>query len=273
MAITADYHLHTSHSGDSGAPMESMIQRGIALGLTHMCFTEHNDMDYPPSEEEPENIFLLDTDDYQKDFFYYKEKYTGRIDLRFGVELGLQPQLAAHHSAYVQEYPFDFVIGSSHLCHGKDPYYPAFYAGRSEEEAYREYFASIIENISCYSDFDVYGHLDYVVRYGPNRDRNYSYKKYRDLFDELLKLLIAKGRGIEINTGGVRKGLRELHPCTAVIKRYRELGGEIITVGSDAHEPDRIAASFDRAQAVLEDCGFRYYTVFEERKPHFQKLG
>ena len=153
-----------------------------------------------------------------------------------------------------------------------DPSCPEFYKGRSEEEAYREYFESIVENILSFSDFDVYGHLDYVVRYGPNADREYSYEKYRDILDKILGLLIEKGKGIEINTGGMKRGMRDLHPCKDIIKRYKSLGGEIITVGSDAHIPQNMAAHFERAEAVLKECGFKYYAIFERRTPMFQKL-
>jgi hypothetical protein len=156
---------------------------------------------------------------------------------------------------------------------GEDAMLDCFiYEGRSEEEAYSEYFRSIIDNIKKFQNFDVYGHLDYVVRYGPNKDANYSYTKYRDLLDKILELLIDNGKGIEINTGGVCKDLRELHPCTDIIKRYRALGGEIITIGSDAHKPQNICGYFNRAEEVLKECGFKYYTIFEKRVPEFKKL-
>ncbi len=272
MPIVSDFHLHSSCSGDSTADMESMILRGIQLGLARMCFTEHHDIDIPPSPEAPVNIYLLDTDAYLALFRKMRSKYEGRIRLSFGVELGLQPQVAAKNAAYVRGHAFDFLIGSSHVCHGRDPYYPSFYEGRTEEEAYREYFTSIIDNLEAFSDFDVYGHLDYIVRYGPNKDRDYSYEKYQDLLDRILELLLEKGIGLELNTGGHAKGLRELHPCTKVLKRYRKMGGEIVTVGSDAHAQERICADFSLAEAVLKECGFRHYTVFEERKPIFLKL-
>lgn len=272
MPITADCHLHSSHSGDSNAPMEDMVLLGIDLGLDTMCFTEHHDIDYPDSADSPGDIFLLNTDSYLYDLARLKEKYEGRIRLLFGVELGLQPEAFRSISVYAKSYEFDFVIGSSHICHGWDPYYPEFYAGRSEEAAYREYFESILENVKKYSCYDVYGHLDYVVRYGPNMDREYSYEKYRDIFDEILKTLIEKEKGIEVNTGGLKSGMRDLHPCLDVLKRYRELGGEIVTVGSDAHSPENVAAHFQRASDALTACGFRYYAVFEKRTPEFKKL-
>lgn len=272
MPIRSDCHLHSSYSGDSDAPMEEMIQRGISLGLTSMCFTEHQDIAYPPSPEQPENIFLLDIDAYLRGFTRLKEKYRDQIRLLFGMELGLQPEAAAEITACARSRDFDFIIGSSHICHGKDPYYPSFFRGRTEEAAIREYFESILENISLFSDFDVYGHLDYVVRYAPSQDRGYSYAPYRELLDAILRRLLEKGKGIELNTGGIKNGMKDFHPCQPVLKRYRELGGEIITLGSDAHSPAQIADCFDRAEAVLRECGFRYYTVFVNRTPEFIRL-
>lgn len=272
MPITADFHLHSSFSGDSETPMETMILKGIRLGLTEMCFTEHNDFSYPVTEENPTGFWELDPDAYLYDFLKLREKYADRISLFFGVELGLQPHLSKRNEAFAKAHDYDFIIGSSHLCHGKDPYWPAFYEGRPQEAAYREYFMSILENLDAYDDFDVYGHLDYVVRYGPERDEGYSYERYRELFEKILTKLIAMGKGIELNTAGLSKGLREPHPCAGVLKRYRELGGEIVTVGSDAHEPGQIACSFDKACEILKACGFRYFATYEKRVPVFHKL-
>lgn len=272
MPITADCHLHSSFSGDSDTPMEEMIRKGISLGLSTMCFTEHQDYDYPDSPDGPGSIFLLNTDSYLYDLARLKTKYQDKIRLLFGVELGLQPHLMRQNAVYAKSYEFDFIIGSSHICNGRDPYYPSFFEGRSEEEAYREYFTSILENIKKCPNFDVYGHLDYVVRYGANMDKDYSYEKYKDILDAILELLLEKEKGIELNTGGIKKGMRDFHPCMGVLKRYRELGGEIITIGSDSHDAPHIAEHFDRAAEALKECGFRYYTVFEKRTPEFHRL-
>ncbi len=272
MPITADYHLHSSFSGDSDTPMEEMIQKGIALGLTRMCFTEHHDLDYPVTESTPAGFFELNPDACLYDFLKLKEKYADRITLCFGVELGMQPHLARRNAAFSKAHDYDFIIASSHLCNGKDPYYPSFYEGRSQDEAYLEYFASIPANLQAFDNFDVYGHLDYVVRYGPKKDAGYSYEKYRDIFEQILQRLIEMEKGIEINTSALSRGMREPNPCIGVLRRYRELGGEIITTGSDAHDPGQIAHAFDRAADILKDCGFRYYTTFEKRSPSFHKL-
>lgn len=272
MAIKADFHLHSSFSGDSDTPMEDMILQGISQGLSTMCFTEHQDMDYPYQNPEDECMFELNTDSYLYELIRLKEKYAGQIRILFGVELGIQPHLRRELALYAKSYDFDFIIASSHLCNKKDPYYPSFFDGRTDEDAYREYFSSILGCLDTFSNFDVYGHLDYVVRYGKTMDANYSYDKYKDILDQVLKTLLEMEKGIEINTGAVGYHLKELNPCTDILKRYRELGGEIITAGSDAHSPAAIARSFDRAGEVLKACGFRYYATFEKRMPEFHKL-
>ena len=268
--ILWDCHMHSSFSADSDTSMEDMIREAICRGLTGICFTEHLDPDYPPT---PDNeIFELDLDGYRETLFRLREKYQKELQIHFGIELGLQPHLNSYFHKLLKTMPFDFVIGSSHIVHGYDPYYKEYFKGREESACYREYFESILENLHAFSEMDVYGHIDYIVRYGPNQNKYYTYERYQDILDEILRTVIARGRGIELNTGGFHYGLGEPNPCRAVIRRYRELGGEIITVGADAHGPEKIAYDFDKADAILADCGFKYYTVFQNRKPEFVKL-
>ena len=270
--IAADCHLHSSYSGDSDTPMEDMILTGIRQGLSTLCFTEHNDFDYPEYPDLPKDYFLLDTDSYLCELTALKEKYAGKIRLLFGVELGLQPEALQANALYTGSHAFDFIIGSTHVCRRKDPYYPGFFDGVDKNAAMGEYFEAILENILEFSDFDVCGHLDYPLRYAPEQDRGYAYSFHRDILDELLRLLSEKGKGLELNTGGIKKGMGDFHPCMKALKRYRELGGEIITLGSDSHDAGNIAAHFDRAAEVLKSCGFRYYCVFEKRIPEFHPL-
>lgn len=272
MAITADYHMHSSFSGDSDTPMEQMIQQAVKAGLQQICFTEHQDFDYPQVHGITADFFMVNTDSYLYDLIRCKEKYKEQIRICLGIELGLQPHLQKELARYINSYDFDFVIGSSHICNRRDPYFPEFFEGRPEEEAYREYFDSILDNIRKFRNFDVYGHLDYVVRYGPNKDREYTYEKYRDILDAILELLLEHGKGLEINTGGLKCGLRQANPCAAILKRYRQLGGEIITVGSDAHVPQYIGYEFAKAADMLKACGFSYYTTFQHRLPEYHKL-
>lgn len=270
--IHADCHLHSHHSGDSDSPMEAMIEAGIAAGLDIMCFTEHNDFDYPEADGITEDMWQLNVDSYLYELISMRERYEGKIKLLFGLELGLQPVCMRQNAVLAKSYDFDFIIGSSHVCDSMDPYFPEFWEGKTEQEALRRYFESELENIKKHSNFDVYGHLDYAVRYAKNKDRDYRYADYSDIIDEILKALIEKGKGIELNTGGIKSGMKDFHPGREILKRYLELGGEILTVGSDAHTPDRVAEHFDRACESLKEIGFRYVAVYEKRNPEFFKL-
>lgn len=275
-----DTHMQTRYSTDSEAEPSEMAKEAIRRGLEGICITDHLDFDYPQAaaaspdgqggSAEPE--FLLDVDAYLPAMEELRKRYADRLPIRIGIELGLQPHLAERHSELLKKYAFDFVIGSSHVVHGFDPYYPEYYEGKTEAEAYREYFESILENIEAFGDFDVYGHIDYVVRYGPNKNREYTYRRYADILDEILKKLIALGKGIEINTAGFQYGLGHPNPTEDVIRRYRELGGEIITIGADGHAPERIAYDFEKVPGILREAGFRYYTVFRERRGEFIPL-
>ena len=263
-----DTHMHSQFSGDSSSPLDSMINASIERGLTGICFTDHLDIDYP---DDPD-LFLLDLPNYYASVMANQKMYAGRLPVLFGIELGLQPHLAALHQDILSQYPFDFVIGSSHVVHGMDPYFPKFYEGRDEKAAYREYFESILENLDAFHDFDVYGHIDYVVRYGPTKNENYDWTEYEEIINEILKKLIQLGKGIEINTGGFKYGLGHPNPTEAIIRRYKELGGEIITLGADAHSPEHVGFDFEKLPHILKNAGFEYYTVFRQRKPEFLKL-
>ena len=130
----------------------------------------------------------------------------------------------------------------------------------------------MLEDIKNTPDFDVLGHIDYVVRYGKNGAADYSYQKYADEIDAILRAVIERGKGIELNMAGLKYGLPFAHPHPDILRRYRELGGEIITVGADGHRPEHIAWDFEKADDILKSCGFRYYTEFKGRKPVFKLL-
>lgn len=263
-----DTHMHTHFSSDSSADCREMIHSAQEKGVKGICFTDHLDIDYPKTPGE----FLIDFSSYFKELPQLQEEFSPAFPVQIGLELGLQPHLADTLPRVTEEYPFDFIIGSSHVVHRMDPYYPEFYSGKTEDEAYREYFESILENLAVFDCFDVYGHIDYVVRYGPNTNTYYTYEKFSDVIDEILRALIHMGKGIEINTGGFKYGLGHPNPTEAILRRYRQLGGEIITIGSDAHKPEHVAFDFEKVPAILKNAGFTYYTVFKKRKPEFIKL-
>ncbi len=272
MPILSDYHLHSSFSGDSNTPMEEMIKAAINKGLKYVCFTEHMDFNYPYHEDVPDKLFEINTDSYLYDLLRYKQKYEAQINVCFGVELGMQECAIRENAIYTKNHDFDFIIASTHVCNGVDPYYNEFYDGKTEEEAYREYFTCMLTNIKKFNNFDILGHMDYFLRYSPMKDKNYKYETYKDVIDRILEFLIENEKGIELNTGGLKNGLKDVHPCYDIIKRYKELGGEIITIGSDSHDLEHIGDYFTRAEEILKQCGFKYYNVFNGRIAEFIKL-
>ena len=259
----ADCHMHSFFSSDSEAPTEEMVKRAVELGLPAICLTDHYDMDYSTGE------FQLDTPAYAAKIRELQEKYHDRIDIRFGVELGLQLHLKERMEEYVNAWPFDYVIGSMHVIDGKDPYYEDAFPDWTAEELYRAYFRATAENIRFFHNFQTLGHLDYVVRYCREKGKDYSYRAFADEIDTILKELIQYDIALEINTGGYKAGLGVPNPTPDVIRRYRELGGEKITFGADAHKPEHIAFHFADAAAIAQEAGFRYYVRFKEKKPEY----
>lgn len=266
----SDCHLHTHFSSDSDNPPENVIKQAIALGLKSICFTDHNDFDYPL--EDGKVVFDLDLKSYIDTITRLKEKYSHNITINVGVEQGLMPSVADRVNAYDKDCQLDFIIGSSHLVYGNDPYYDDFWENVSVKDSIISYYQCVIDSIKTCDNFDVYGHLDYIIRYAPGKDTDYNWMDYYDYIDTALRILIEKGKGIEINTASLKYGLKYPNPCPDILKRYRELGGEIITTGSDAHQTEYVAHRFDVIEDMLKGAGFGYYTVFERRKPVFIKL-
>lgn len=263
--MIADCHLHTEFSFDSEADIQVQIEQAVRLGMQHICITDHMDLDYP------DGVFFLDTPAYVQRVLELREQYRDKITICLGVEAGLQEHLKKRLTQYLEQYPFDFVIGSMHLIHGEDPYYGGIFQRLGDQEAYREYFRSTAENLKKAPKIQTLGHLDYIVRYGKEKERFYSYEKFSDEIDTILRLLIEKGIALEVNTGGL-KSLPFPNPHPEVIRRYRQMGGEMITIGSDAHMPEHIGRGFAELPELLKSCGFQYYTVFQEKKPKFMKI-
>lgn len=276
--IQADMHMHTWFSTDSEACPCDMADEAVRKGLKTICFTDHFDKD--DLEWGEEGIF--DVDAYFVEMQKLQEEYAGKLNIRIGIELGLRTYLKDYYEELTKKYPFDFVIGSVHNVPYKkdaegnilytDPAAEKLFTDRTDKKAYRLMMETTLENVRTSDCFQTLGHLDYVVRYGKSREKEYSYTDYADIIDEILKLLIEKEKGLEVNSAGLKYGLPFAHPHPDVLKRYRELGGEIITIGADAHKPEHVAYDFAKAEEILKSCGFKYYTEFFEQKPVFKQL-
>lgn len=265
-----DHHVHCSFSPDSQTPPEAQIQRAIELGMPAICFTDHMDYDYP---EEANISFDLKPEIYLPAMSRLKEQYADRIDVRAGVEIGLDLACPDKIISYIQSADWDFVIGSIHLAGGrKDPYLPSYFEGRSSAEAYRAYFEDTLKCLQAFPPiYDIFGHLDYVFRCGDRSITN-AWKEWPDLIDEILRQIIDQGLGLDVNTGGMKNGLPMQHPHDDVLRRYRELGGELITMGSDAHKTIHLGDHFPEVGEKLKAMGFQYAAAYKGRKAEFYKL-
>ena len=245
--MRADVHMHCIFSSDSDAAPEEMILGAIEKGLEVICFTDHYDKDNMDWGQED----IFNPEEYFRVLNPLREKYKERIDVRIGVEIGLQPHLAPYYGRFVKKYPFDLVIGSVHSVKRTDIAFGTLLRAHTDEEVYRMTLEETLEDVRLDGSFDVLGHLDYVVRYGREKEAGYSYKKYADLIDEILRELVSREKGLELNMAGLKYGLPFAHPHPDVLKRYKELGGEIITVGADGHKPEHIAYDFHKVSDIF----------------------
>jgi histidinol-phosphatase (PHP family) len=267
-----DYHLHSSFSDDAKTSIYDLIASAKALGMNSICITDHNDKDYPIHPDD-DCTFQLDIDRYISEMQKVRDEAAPYFDLRIGVEQGVMPETAASLNDYSILHPgLDFIIASSHIVDNEDPYYPAFYEGRTEKEAYRRYFEAILQNVQVFHDFDVYGHLDYCLRYGPNKAARFDIHDYLDIFEAIFKIIIPQGKGIEVNTGSLYRGLDFPHPHIRTLELYQSMGGEILTLGSDSHDANHIGYGFAETADLLKAHGFRHYCTFRNRKPEFHTL-
>lgn len=275
--MIADMHVHTRWSSDSAVPVNEQVERAIALGMKTICITDHQDFDAPRF---PPDYFTFLVDDrgadeaiseYLADLTRVKEQYADRIEVLLGIELGIQPHLCEKLTAFAERFPFDFIIGSTHTFHKMDAEDKRHYEGVDIEAAVSQYFLEELENVKNFRGFDVAGHMDFVLRYGPGALEQFTYAKYGDILDELLKELIASGRGIECNTSKfVAKNMT--NPHRDIIKRYAELGGEIITFGSDSHVSERLGEGFKEVGEMVKACGLDYYAIFRQHQPTFYQI-
>ena len=261
-----DYHVHSNFSPDSKTSMTKMIETCINLGLKEVCFTDHMDYDVKQTDK-----FVLDYKEYLKTLELMQNKYKGKITIKKGIELGLQPHLIEKYNQDMKNYKFDFIICSQHAIDKNDLYYDEYFKNKSQKQAYEVYYKTLYDIIKNYNNYRVVGHVDLIKRYG-NYSNILKDSLFIDIIESILKEAIYKGKGIEINTSCFRYKLPDLTPSRKIISLYKDLGGEIITTGSDAHSPAFISCKFDYICSYLKDLGFKYISTFNNLKPNFIKL-
>lgn len=261
--MLTNYHFHSLCSFDAEHPLTDMCQTALAAGVTRLCLTDHCDM----IDERGQINDSFDWPAVNAQIAQARAAFP-QLDIRKGVELGqaiLRPEAAERVLA---EPGIDFVLGSMHNARrGTDYYYMHFTDRRQCLDLLEEYLFCLLE-LSRTDYFDSLAHLTYPIRYMRARDGvEVDFRPFDDLVREILKTLVERGKALELNTSGYRKNRGEPLPPAYILEMYRDLGGDLITMGSDAHEPQYMADGLQQGMALLGSCGFRYLTLYKDRKP------
>ncbi len=263
-----DNHTHSHFSPDSRMTLEQGLAAALEAGIAGISITDHLDIDAPDGKD----IFMFDPAKQQQQIEELAPKFAN-IHIFKGIEVGLQLECMEKIKAFTAMYSFDTVIASTHFVDGTDPYYGEYYKGKDAVNAYGHTFEVMHKSIVEYNDFDILGHFDYIARYAPYEIRDIRYSLFGDALDPILKFLAQNGKALEINTNTYR--LRNGYTPsldTEILKRFRELGGEAISLGSDAHEPWRIAENFEQYRQIIKNCGFNHLVYYKQRKPQFYSI-
>ncbi len=259
-----DFHMHSKLSFDSFEEPFEMVNAAEMKGLKEICFTDH--YDFAQDRDGKHDLFSI-----EDHISLYGNLKSDNVKIRRGVEFGLTLWNDRELRDFINNDAPDFVIGSVHNVGGYDPYYEEFWKHTDFDGAVESYMTQIYECVKIHTDYDVLGHLTYVCKSSFNpTGKGVLYTQIADITDEILKLVINNGKGIEVNTSGVDR-IGDFLPTVDFVKRFHELGGEIITVGSDAHDKNRVGQYTKEAVEMIGTV-FPYVCTFEKRKPVFHKL-
>lgn len=258
-----DYHIHSTFSNDSEAKLDDICQSALSQGLQEIAITDHVDYQYPI---QPPDYAISDFDLYFKTLNFYQRKYQNRLTIRSGVEIGLNAERSQDYNALLGSYPFDFVIASLHNIQGFEPHLGTYYQRKSKEEAFRVYYQEILYLLNCYQNFNILGHLDYVKRYMPYPVEAEDHLLANDAVTQILQKLIAMGKGIEINTSGLKHISQATMPHLDIIRQYHQLGGTTLTIGSDSHLAQQVGFGVSATISALKEMGISTLSTFKQRE-------
>ena len=276
--MLADYHVHTEFSDDSTYPMEDVVKDAVRLGFDEICFTDHVDygvkVDWDSKEEvtyrDGEPLANVDYPKYVEQVRNLQEAYQGKISLKLGMEFGVQMHTIPQFEALFSRYPFDFILLSVHQVEDKEFWTQDFQRGRTQKEYNERYYEEMLNLVNHYHNYSVLGHLDLIVRY--DEMGVYPFARVRPYIEEILKKVIKEGKGIEVNTSSHRYGLADSTPSKEILCLYRELGGEVITIGSDSHKPEHLGTYLEEAKRLLKSLGFLKICTYKNMQPIFHDL-
>ncbi len=264
MKFLTDMHAHTypaSHDGKNS--IKETLAAARARGIAFFGLSNHFDYDYDLSkmtEQERAEILNGDEEEYFHDARRLQEDYAGVMNVAVGVEFGYadDPLVGGRYAATQKKYRPDYVVNSVHGVDGRD--FARYDFTESEKDTYAAYLRLVRRSLDAPYEYDIVGHIEYVVRYVPFANKKIEVEKYGELIDDILLTIIKKGKILEVNTA--TKGLPRLAlPNVGIIRRYYELGGRKISYGSDAHSVNRIGEGREEVVAALKEIGFTHFTV------------
>lgn len=285
----ADYHLHCEFSDDSNEPMENQVEQAIRLGLEEMCFTDHVDYGIKRDWDDPRGIEVrhaiehgeeveltlsnVNYPEYFKKLKEMKKKYGNQIVIRQGLEFGIQSITVEDYRKLYTKYEdeLDFVLFSMHQVNNLEFWNQDFQRGKTQKEYNDEYYREIYKTMQMFKQYSCLAHLDLLARY--DEAGIYPFENEKDVIAEILKQAIKDDKGIEVNTSSWHYGLKDTQPSRAILKLYKDLGGKIITVGSDAHKTEFLGDHIRDAYEILKnEIGFEEVCTFDHMKPSFHRI-
>ncbi|MEK4667816.1 histidinol-phosphatase HisJ family protein [Niallia sp. FSL R7-0271] len=265
MQYYTDYHHHSNHSFDSKADMEEICQNAIHNGVHEICFTEH----FSVNPNAP-TFGHMEWEKYLNDINKCKELFKGKLTIKLGIELCEPHQMMDSYHRVLSPIPFDFILGSVHNLGGTT--LRKFMNAHPEKDIYEDYFLELKEMVKN-ADIDVIAHFDLMKRYAFSTRGLYDFTKHKDLIADILTIAINREIGLEINTSGLRTSLELSMPHDDILKLYKELGGQLLTIGSDSHHAATAGAGFKEGIELVKACGFTHFYTYSLRKPTAVKIG
>lgn len=273
-----DYHVHTAYSGDSDYSMEDVVKDAVRLGMDEICFTDHVDygakVDWDSGEKirycQGQPMVNVDYHAYAEEISKLRAQYGNQITIRMGMEFGMQIHTISKYEALYERYPFDFIILSVHQVEDKGFWSQEFQQGRTQKEYNERYYEEMFALVKQFQNYSVLGHLDLIVRY--DKMGTYPFRYVKHYVEKILREVIKNDKGIEVNTSSYRYGLKDSTPAMAILEMYRDMGGQIITLGSDSHAPAHLGTHMKTAKELLKSIGFRNFCTYDKMNPIFHEL-
>jgi len=266
MSHLVDYHIHSRLSPDASDEVDTLCQRAIEANLAEICLTDHAEFD--PKDSAYENYSYEAS---QRQIAHARARFGDQLEIRLGVEVGYQECYKEDIRRFLTDKNFDMVLGAVHQVDHLFLNPREFFAGRREDEVVRLYFQEVLRGVKS-GLFDVMAHLDLVKRHGVPYFGPFMFDKYAVYFEEVLKAMVEHGVGLEINTSGLRHPPKEPYPGLKAVRLYRELGGEIVTIGSDAHRAEHVGHGLEVGLELARTAGFKAIALFRGRQPTFTRI-